>query len=291
MSRTPPLVSVGIPTYDRPESLRQVLDCIRGQTYTHLEIIVSDNGSPGSATDDVVHEVMLQDTRVSFLKQETNRGPAENFRRGLEAARGEYFMWAADDDLWANGFIESGVQFLEERTACDAWFAGIVNIDTFGAKVREYPRFSRFTSTGSRTRDVYRFVCDPEILGKANLIYSLFRREALQREVRLRGFGTCWGSDMCFNLAFLSRHDIHCDDEVLFYKRVIRDDDDARNPKEISIELPNRYIFPLSQSWPYFRGNWSAVSGARLKAVVLFAFLHRTPIALRNRFLQFLRVY
>ena len=83
MSRTPPLVSVGIPTYDRPESLRQVLDCIRGQTYTHLEIIVSDNGSPGSATDDVVHEVMLQDTRVSFLKQETNRGPAENFRRGL----------------------------------------------------------------------------------------------------------------------------------------------------------------------------------------------------------------
>lgn len=291
MSKTPPLVSVGIPTYDRSDNLRQVLDCIRGQTYANLEIIVSDNASPGSATDEVVHEAMVQDTRVSFLKQETNQGPRANFRRGLEAAKGEYFMWASDDDLWANGFIESGVRFLEERTAYDAWFAGIVNIDTFGAQVREYPGFSRFTSTDNRARDVYRFVCDPEILGKANLIYSLFRREALQREVRLRGLGTCWGADMCFNLAFLSRHHIHCDDEVLFYKRVVRDEDDAKSPKEIHISRPNRYIFPLSQSWSYFKGNWSAVSGAWLKAVVLFAFLHRVPIAARNRFLQFLRVY
>ncbi|MBU4370171.1 glycosyltransferase [Patescibacteria group bacterium] len=40
------LVSVGIPTYNRPESLRRTLECITSQTYKNLEIIISDNCSP-----------------------------------------------------------------------------------------------------------------------------------------------------------------------------------------------------------------------------------------------------
>ena len=39
MIENQPLVSVGIPTYNRPEGLRQTLDCITFQTYKNLEII------------------------------------------------------------------------------------------------------------------------------------------------------------------------------------------------------------------------------------------------------------
>ena len=42
-----PLVSVGIPTYNRPEGLRRTLECITKQTYKNLEIIVSNNCSSG----------------------------------------------------------------------------------------------------------------------------------------------------------------------------------------------------------------------------------------------------
>lgn len=101
-----PLVSVGIPTYNRPEGLRRTLECITGQTYKNLEIIISDNCSPGPETETVVREFMDRDNRIHYYRQEKNRGPDFNFKFVLEKATGEYFMWAADDDEWDQRFIE-----------------------------------------------------------------------------------------------------------------------------------------------------------------------------------------
>ena len=55
LQQTQPLVSIGIPTYDRPEGLRRTLAVRNGQTYANLEIIVSDNASPGDETEQVVN--------------------------------------------------------------------------------------------------------------------------------------------------------------------------------------------------------------------------------------------
>lgn len=107
-----PLVSVGIPTYNRPAGLRRVLECITGQTYKNLEIIVSDNGSPENDTEAVVRLFMSVDPRVKYYKQEINRGPTYNFSFVLEKASGDYFMWAADDDEFEDNYIEECVQFL-----------------------------------------------------------------------------------------------------------------------------------------------------------------------------------
>jgi len=101
-----PLVSVGIPTYDRPAGLRRTLECITGQTYRNLEIIISDNCSPGPETEIVVREFMARDPRIRYYRQETNKGPTHNFEFVLEKATGEYFMFAADDDEWKDTYIE-----------------------------------------------------------------------------------------------------------------------------------------------------------------------------------------
>lgn len=100
-----PLVSVGIPTYNRPDGLRRTLECITSQTYANLEIIVSDNASPGEETESIVREFMAGDTRIIYYRQPENLGSMLNFRFVLEKATGEYFMWAADDDEWENTFV------------------------------------------------------------------------------------------------------------------------------------------------------------------------------------------
>jgi glycosyltransferase involved in cell wall biosynthesis len=64
-----PFVSVGIPTYNRPEGLRRTLECITQQTYGNLEIIVSDNGSPGRETEVVVREFRDKDSRIQYFRQ------------------------------------------------------------------------------------------------------------------------------------------------------------------------------------------------------------------------------
>ena len=84
-----PLVSVGIPTYNRPEGLRRTLDCITKQTYSNLEIIVSDNASPQTETEAVVRSFMVNDSRISYFRQPTNIGATNNFWFVLKKSIGE----------------------------------------------------------------------------------------------------------------------------------------------------------------------------------------------------------
>ena len=126
-----PLVSVGIPTYNRPDGLRRTLECITGQTYKNLEIIVSDNCSPGPGTEAVVREFMARDSRIQYYRQGENKGPTFNFKFVLEKATGEYFMWAADDDEWESHFIYRLLDFLIQNTNVAVSMCGIKRIDDF----------------------------------------------------------------------------------------------------------------------------------------------------------------
>jgi glycosyltransferase involved in cell wall biosynthesis len=101
-----PLVSIGIPTYNRPAGLRRTLECLTKQTYRNLEIIVSDNASPEPEVESVALEFAGRDARVQYCRHKENRGPEFNFKFVLQQAQGSYFMWAADDDGWEANFVE-----------------------------------------------------------------------------------------------------------------------------------------------------------------------------------------
>ncbi len=108
-----PLVSVGIPTYNRSEGLKRTLNCILKQDYPNIQIIVSDNASPQTETESVVRNAMALDNRVIFFRQDANIGAWKNFLFVLQAAAGDYFMWAADDDEWEPDFISRCVSNIE----------------------------------------------------------------------------------------------------------------------------------------------------------------------------------
>ena len=106
MQNNLPLVTVGIPTYNRPGGLERTLQCITAQTYTNLEIIVSDNCSTDKTVLPILQKYAAMDSRVRYIVQPTNRSIVPNFQYLLDAAGGTYFMWAADDDFWDANFIE-----------------------------------------------------------------------------------------------------------------------------------------------------------------------------------------
>jgi glycosyltransferase involved in cell wall biosynthesis len=93
-----PLVSVGIPTYDRPETLERAIRSVLAQDERDLEVVVADDASPNPGTAAVCERLAAQDGRVRVLRNEVNLGHAGNYQHVLEAARGEFFMWLADDD-------------------------------------------------------------------------------------------------------------------------------------------------------------------------------------------------
>lgn len=90
---TQPLVSIGLPVYHRPELLRRTLESLTQQTYRNLEIVVSDDCSPGTATRDVIEEFARTDPRIRYIRQPRNIGVVLNHRFVFERATGEYFFW------------------------------------------------------------------------------------------------------------------------------------------------------------------------------------------------------
>jgi glycosyltransferase involved in cell wall biosynthesis len=101
-----PLVSVGVPTYNRPEGLRRTLSCLTAQTYPNLEIIVGDNGSAGDESQRIALEFAQRDPRIRYHRHAANLGPGFNFKFVLREAKGDFFFWAADDDEWHPEFVE-----------------------------------------------------------------------------------------------------------------------------------------------------------------------------------------
>ncbi len=112
--KTKPLVTIGIPTYNRPESIKNTLACVVKQSYQNIEILVSDNCSPTDETAKVVNAFIKTDNRIKFFQQSQNLGATLNFKFVLEKATSDYFMWAADDDVWqGNEFLENLVKYAD----------------------------------------------------------------------------------------------------------------------------------------------------------------------------------
>src|SRR5882724_1301878 len=106
-----PLVSIGIPTYNRPQGLNAALEVIVGQTYRNLEIIISDNCSPDPDVKAIAEEWTKKDNRVKYIRQPENIGMIGNFNFVMLQATGDYFSWIADDDYWDNNYIEECIKF------------------------------------------------------------------------------------------------------------------------------------------------------------------------------------
>ena len=116
MQDATPMVTVGIPTFNRPEGLERTLACITKQTYTNLEIIVSDNCSTDPNVLLVLQKFAGIDKRITYYIQDTNISLVPNFQFLLDKAIGKYFMWAADDDQWDLNFIERCVNTMETNS-------------------------------------------------------------------------------------------------------------------------------------------------------------------------------
>ena len=114
-----PKVSIGMPVYNGEKYIREALDSLLAQTFTDFELIISDNAST-DGTEAICREYAARDPRIRYVRQSENRGPTANFHFVLDEAVGEYFMWAAYDDLWGNHFL---AQALGRMNSPDVGFA------------------------------------------------------------------------------------------------------------------------------------------------------------------------
>ncbi|GEM54860.1 hypothetical protein B0A58_04780 [Flavobacterium branchiophilum NBRC 15030 = ATCC 35035] len=92
----PPLVSVIVPVYNVEKYLARCLDSIIHQTYSHVEIILINDGSPDSSGT-ICDAYAKKDSRIQVFHQE-NKGQSAARNLGVSKANGTYISFIDSDD-------------------------------------------------------------------------------------------------------------------------------------------------------------------------------------------------
>lgn len=154
-----------MPVYNGEAYIREAIDSLLVQKAFDFELVISDNASTDS-TPTICQAYADADPRVRYIRQSTNLGAAGNLKFVVQAARFEYFMWAACDDSWSAHWVETLLTNIESNDV--GVFSGyregngdIVHPPTY------------------RRADHVRFFLDSDVTGKCMYAYAIFRREVL----------------------------------------------------------------------------------------------------------------
>ena len=142
----PRLVSVIIPTYNRPNYLREAVDSVFAQTYPFIEILVIDDGSSdgGALTKSALKPYLSADSlfprkpKVTYLYQK-NGGLVSAVNRGLGLAQGEYIQRLDDDDRLLPEKIARSVEVFQAQPEVGLVATGYYHIDAAGKRIRTFP--------------------------------------------------------------------------------------------------------------------------------------------------------
>lgn len=132
-----PKVSIGLPVYNGERYLEEALDSILAQTYTDIEIIISDNAS-NDHTPEICLTYAKKDSRIHYFRNEKNLGSAWNFNRVFELSSGKYFKWAAHDDIIASDFLMKCVNILDQDPSVVLCYSDATIIDEKGKFIENY---------------------------------------------------------------------------------------------------------------------------------------------------------
>jgi glycosyltransferase involved in cell wall biosynthesis len=134
-----PRVSIGLPVYNGEPYLIESIESILGQTFADFELIVCDNGST-DRTEEICRDYAERDSRIRYSQNATNLGVFGNHAKVFSLARGDYFFWAADDDIRAPEFLERCVAVLDAEPETVVCYTAIQVIDEYGAPLEANER-------------------------------------------------------------------------------------------------------------------------------------------------------
>lgn len=109
------LLSVIIPIYNVEKYLARCLDSVINQSYSNLEIILINDGTPDNSVE-IAEFYAQKDQRISIYHQK-NAGLSEARNTGMRYATGEYIAFLDSDDWLEPDAYEHLVAILEENDA------------------------------------------------------------------------------------------------------------------------------------------------------------------------------
>ena len=178
-----PRVSIGIPVYNGENYLTAAIDSFLNQTFQDFEIVISDNAST-DRTAQICKAYAAKDPRVHYFRNEKNLGPGPNYNRVFLLSQGEYFQWAAHDDICALDFLEKCIGVLDNDPGVVLCYSKTSFIDNNGKVIGHYTDKKRSDSPEPHIR-----FHDLILNVKCFEIFGVIRSSALRQTPLQGSFG------------------------------------------------------------------------------------------------------
>lgn len=174
-----PVVSIGMPVYNGEKYIKEALDSLLTQTFTDFELIISDNCSTDN-TREICQTYAIKDSRIKYIRQQENIGVALNFEFVLNMAQAEYFTWAASDDFWSENWIELLYNIVSEHQNV-AVFGKVLTVNKSSQTIKHLADKQKYNFAGTKFIRRVKYFLTPESMGKANVIYGIYRTQVLRK--------------------------------------------------------------------------------------------------------------
>lgn len=129
-----PLISVLVLCYKNRNLLNGMLDSIMKQTYSNIQLIVSDDGSEDFNVDEVERYIKSKNSNniknLIVRRNIENMGTVRHINKALSFAKGEYIIFTAADDRFQNANVFTRYVELFEENREKVWLVGSINIMT-----------------------------------------------------------------------------------------------------------------------------------------------------------------
>lgn len=126
------LVSVVLPTYNHVKYLKQSIESVLNQSYSHLELIIVNDGSTDKTRE------LLKDYEsnplVTVIHQE-NTGLPNALNEGFALAKGEFLTWTSADNYYNEVAIQSMVEFLGINKEVGVVYGNYLAVNENGEKL------------------------------------------------------------------------------------------------------------------------------------------------------------
>lgn len=205
-----PRVSIGLAVYNGENYLAEAIESILAQTFEDFELVIGDNDST-DGTEEICRSYAEGDDRIRYLRHARNIGGHPNFNSLFEASVGEYFKWAAHDDLLHPDFLLRCIEALDGDPSVVLSYSRTLVIDEEGGPVRAEEARPLLASPKPRTRFI-----ESSKDTATHPIYGVVRSEVLRKTPLL---GPYPGSDRVLMCALSLHGPYHEVPEALFFNR------------------------------------------------------------------------
>lgn len=136
-----PKISIVLPTYNGEKYIQESIESIINQTFKDWELIIVNDCSNDN-TSLIVNEYIKKDNRIRVINNNENKKLPASLNVGFNNAKGEYYTWTSDDNLYKNIALEVMYDFLEKNKKYQMVCAGMNYVDENGKKLYKHIQYS-----------------------------------------------------------------------------------------------------------------------------------------------------